>query len=194
MGRPDYVENLLEKGADVDLLGTKQHTALFKAVNHFAAPEAFALAALQNGGSSPDMPALLRKTSSPFRDEEVGAQSMSRYSPEGLEIRHELAMHFVIGESPDTRTIVQLLLDAGADVNASFGSAKLTPFLYAAEIGNSWLIKTLIDHGADVRSQDGRGGTVFSRLHYFGHSGLAAELLSWVSPRDRIWLRENAFR
>jgi ankyrin repeat protein len=119
---------------------------------------------------------------------------MSPYSPEELLILPELTKYFLKGDSPDMRNIVQLLLNAGADVNASFGSAKLTPFLYAAEIGNSWLIHTLIDHGADMRSQDERGGTAFSRLHYFGHSALATELLSWVSPQDKIWLKETVFR
>jgi tetratricopeptide (TPR) repeat protein len=194
LGRADYVQSLIEKGAGVEMMLAEQQTALFEVIGHFAAPEVFSNAALQYGGRSTDMLAFLRKTSSPFRDDEARAQAMSRYSPEELLILPELTKYFVKGDSPDMRNIVQLLLDAGADVNASCGSAKLTPFLYATEIGNSWLIKTLIDHGADMRSQDERGGTAFSRLHYFGHSALATELLAWVSPQDRIWLKETAFR
>ena len=191
MGRPSYVKSLLNKRADVEIGGPDHQTALFVGIGHFADPRAVANAALQYGR---DKPALLRKTSSPFRDDEARAQVMSRYSTEELLILPELTKHLVKGDSPDMRNIVQLLLDAGADVNASFGPAKLTPFLYAAKIGNSWLIKTLIDHGADMRSQDERGGTAFSRLHYFGHSALATALLTWVSPEDRIWLKETAFR
>lgn len=194
LGRPDYVQSLLEKGADVEMMGATQQTALFEAIGHFVAPEAFAHAALQHGGNCPDMPALLRKTSSPFRDDEAQAQAMLHYSSEELAILPEVAKYIVKGDTPAMRNIVQLLLDAGADVNAPAAFAKLTPFLYAAEIGNSWLLKTLIDHGADVRSKDERGGTAFSRLHFFGHSDLTTEFLSWLSPSDRIWLRENAFR
>lgn len=194
LGRPDYVQSLLEKGADVEMVGAKQQTALFEVIGHFVAPEAFTKAALQHGGHCPDMPALLRKTSSPFYDDEARAQAMSHYSPEELAILPEVAKHIVKGDTPAMRNIVQLLLDAGADVNAVAASGKLTPFLYAAEIGNSWLLKTLVDHGADLRSKDERGGTAFSRLHSFGHSDLTTEFLSWLSPSDRIWLRENAFR
>lgn len=39
---------------------------------------------------------------------------------------------------------------------------------------------------------DARGGTAFSRLHFFGHSRLVSEFLSWLPPSDRIWLRETA--
>lgn len=138
------------------------------------------------------MPAFLRKTSSPFRDEQ--AHTMSRYSLEESETLPELAKHFVKGDSPAMRIVVKLLLDGGANVNALAGSSKLTPFLYAAEIGNLWLLQTLVEHGADVRSQDDQGGTAFSRLHYFGHSHLVSEFLRWLPPEDRIWLRENGFR
>jgi len=193
LGSSDYVQRLLEKGADVEVTGPNQQTALYETVSHFVDPMTMARAALQHG-SGPEMPAFLRKTSSPFHDEEARARSATRYHPDELAVLPEMAEHFSKGDCTDLRKIVQLLLDAGANVNAPAGSSRLTPFLYAAEIGNSWLLQTLVDHGADVRSQDERGGTAFSRLHYFGHSHLVSEFLSWLPPEDRIWLRENGFR
>lgn len=190
MGRPDYVQAIIAKGADVETKGPDHQTALYIAVSHFEG----AHSALKRGGPKRDMPTVLRRTSSPFTDVEAQAQATGRYTPDELAILPGLAEHYVKGDTPDMRRIVQLLLDAGANVNAPAESGRLTPFLYAAEIGNSWLLKTLVDHGADVRSQDERGGTAFSRLHFFGHSCLAAELLRWVLPDDRIWLREKAFR
>ena len=191
LGSSDYVQSLLEKGAEVEITSLNQQTALYESVSHFVNPMTMARSALQQGRGL-DMPAFLRKTSSPFRDEQV--HTMSRYSPEESEILPGLAKHFVKGDSPAMRNVVKLLLDGGANVNALAGPSKLTPFLYAAEIGNLWLLQTLVDHGADVRSQDDQGGTAFSRLHYFGHSHLVSEFLRWLPPEDRIWLRENGFR
>jgi hypothetical protein len=191
LGNSDYVQSLLEKGADVEITSLNQQTALYESVSHFVDPMKMARSALQPGRGL-DMPAFLRKTSSPFRDEQ--AHSMSHYSPEESEILPGLAKHCIKGDSPAMRNVVKLLLDGGANVNALAGSLKLTPFLYAAEIGNSWLLQTLVDHGADVRSRDDQGGTAFSRLHYFGHSHLVSEFLRWLPPEDRIWLRENGFR
>ncbi|WP_171172911.1 ankyrin repeat domain-containing protein [Ruegeria sp. HKCCA5929] len=190
MGCPDYVQALLEKGADVEIQGPDHQTTLFIAVCHFADAES----GLRRGGLRADMPAVLRKTNSPFFDVEAHAQEVNHYSHDELAILPDLAEYYLKGDTPEMRRIVQLLLDAGADVNAPTEAYGLTPFLYAAEIGNSWLLKTLVDHGADVRSQDERGGTAFTRLHFFGHTRLAADLLRWVLPDDRIWLREKAFR
>lgn len=193
LGSSDYVQRLLEKGADVEITGPKQRTALYEIVGHFVDPITMALAAFQHG-SGPDMPAFLRKTSSPFHDEEARAWSATRYHPDELALLPKMAEHLLKGDCADLRKIVQLLLDAGANVNAPAGSSRLTPFLYAAEIGNLWLLQTLVDHGADVRSQDERGSTAFSRLHYFGHSHLASEFLRCLPPEDRIWLKEKGFR
>lgn len=190
-GRADILQGLIDRGANVEMTGAKQQTALFEAVAQFADPDIFVRAAIQTGIAGTDLPAVLRKTSSPFPDEEAHAQSLSRYTEDELAILPELTKHFVKGDTAATRKIVQLILDAGADVNALIEKEKLTPFLYAAEIGNPWLLKTLIDHGADLRSRDACGGTALSRLHFFGHSRLATDFLAWIEPLDRIWLRET---
>jgi len=191
-GKEDLVQGLLARGADTEIRGRLQRTALFEAVEQFADPNTLVQTAIHTGLASADLPAVLRKTTSPFPDEEVFAQSLSDYSLDELAILPELAEHFLKGDNPSARLLVRYLLDFGADVNAVVGEAKLTPFLYAAEIGNPWLLKALIDHGADIRSRDVRGGTVLSRLHFFGHSGLASNVLGWVRPSDRIYLRETA--
>jgi tetratricopeptide (TPR) repeat protein len=72
--RADYVQSLIEKGADVEMMGAGQQTALFEVIGHFAAPEVLSNAALQYGGRSTDVPAFLRKTSSPFRDDDPPCQ------------------------------------------------------------------------------------------------------------------------
>lgn len=42
---------------------------------------------------------------------------------------------------------------------------------------NRWLLKELIDCGADVLSRDGKGATALRRLHFWGHSDLSGEFL-----------------
>jgi ankyrin repeat protein len=189
-GRVDFVQALLDRGADVEIRGEKQQTALFEAVGHFASPSAFAQAVMQAGTVAADFPAFLRKTTSPFAAEEARAQSLSQYTEDESVILPGIAEHLLQGDNPTTRQIVQCLLDAGADINAVTDNEKLTPFLYAAEVGNPWLLKILVDHGADIRSRDARGGTALSRLHFFGHSHISAAFISWVEPSDRLWLRE----
>ncbi|WP_210879905.1 ankyrin repeat domain-containing protein [Roseovarius autotrophicus] len=190
LGKVDLVQGLLAQGADTEVRGSKHQTALFEAIGRFANPNTFAQTAIQTGIAGADFPAFVRKTTSPFPAEEGRAQSLSSHAPNELAILPELAKHLLKGDSPPTRLIVRFLLDSGADVNAVVGEDELTPFLYAAEIGNPWLLKTLMDNGAQIRSLDVRGGTALSRLHFFGHSRLASDFLSWVCPSDRIWLRE----
>ncbi|SEL29456.1 ankyrin repeat domain-containing protein [Pacificibacter marinus] len=192
VGKKDLVQGIVERGADTEIRGPLHQTALFEAVARFADPNALVQTAIQTGIAGAHLPAFLRKTTSPFPDEEGCAQSLSDRSPDELAILSELAQHILKGDSPVTRQVVRLLLDSGADVNAVVGKDQLTPFLYAAEIGNPWLLKALIDHGADIRSRDVIGGTALSRLHSFGHSGLTSDVLGWVCPSDRIWLRETA--
>lgn len=192
LGKLDLVQGMLAQGADTEIRGSKHQTALFEAVAQFADPNTFTQTAFKGGIAGAGFPALLRKTTSPFLAEERRAQSLSRDTADELESRPERPKHLINGDSPQTRQIVRSLLEAGADVNAVIEEDDLTPFLYAAEIGNSWLLKTLMDNGAEIRSQDARGGTALSRLHVFGHSRLASEFLSWVPASDRIWLREPA--
>ena len=95
------------------------------------------------------------------------------------------------GDSREAREIISILLDAGADVNAILDAQMWTPFLYSAEIGNRWLLWTLLDHGADPRSRLPHGETALVLLNSYDHTALATEFMSWLEPDDRLWLREN---
>ena len=57
------------------------------------------------------------------------------------------------------RHIVDLLLQAQTFVNVKDGEKERTPLMWAAEKGNIWLIKILLEAGADVNLQDKDGNT-----------------------------------
>lgn len=193
-GKVDCVRGLLEQKADTEIRGKNDATALCAVIEHFWDPDSLVRTMVQSGFTGAELPAVLKKTTSPFPTYESAAQSSSNYSQEELALLQTLSEQMLQGDRKKTRQVTLALLEYGADVNAEIGQAKLTPFLYAAEIGNSWLLKILVDHGADIRARDSQGGTALSRLHFFGHSRLAADFLSWVSPSDRIWLREAAMQ
>ncbi|GHE05262.1 hypothetical protein U879_03050 [Defluviimonas sp. 20V17] len=143
------------------------------------------------------IPTALRPAASPFLKDQASAL-LEAVEPLQDIIRPLVTeAHADMGDQTNTRLIVRHLLKAGADVNArpdkinsDLARAALTPFLYAAEIGNRWLLKELIDCGADVLSRDGKGATALRRLHFWGHSDLSGEFLGWLVPEDRIRLRE----
>ena len=66
-----------------------------------------------------------------------------------------------IAISFSTSKVTQILLDAGADVNAS-DEGGITPLLGAAMHGNPELIQILLDAGADVKA---RGPDGYTPLH-----------------------------
>lgn len=195
--RPDWVQALIVKGADIELPGRRGQSPLYNAVAGFSSAKR-TLAELRDPNAVARnidrIPAPLLPSNSPFVSEQADliVQSLGKYP--GL--MHGLAKSFCC--PPDKHTgakeILKLLLEAGADPNQRVDNQEMTPFLYAAEIGDEWLLKTLLDHGADIRSQDDRGATAFVLLHRFGHSELATRFLSWVSSGDRLWLRQTPIR
>lgn len=193
--RPDWVKGLLDRGADVELRGTLGSTPLYQAVALFAPVERL-LGALLNpetiAGILPSIPVALRPTASPFLQDQAQALLNNGQPDIDAAIRLVNETHARSGNDLDARRIVSHLLDAGANVNArpekvdrDFAHANLTPFLYAVEIGNRWLLKELVGHGADVLSRDDRNATALDRLCQFGHAHLAEEVLDWLRPEDR---------
>ncbi|KAJ5593556.1 hypothetical protein N7537_010460 [Penicillium hordei] len=69
-------------------------------------------------------------------------------------------------------TIVEILLDAGADVNAQGGEYGNALQAAAALGGSPEKVKILLDAGADVNAQGGQHGSPFLAAIYSGHADL----------------------
>ncbi|MBD3804721.1 MAG: ankyrin repeat domain-containing protein [Thioclava sp.] len=195
--RPDWVQALIAKGADIELPGRRGQSPLYNAVSGFSSAKQLLFGLCDPNAVARNIdriPAPLLPSNSPFVSEQTNviAQSLGKHP----DLMHGLAKNFCrpSDEHARTKEILTLLLEAGADPNQCVEHHEMTPFLYAAEIGDEWLLKTLLDHGANIRSQDDRGATAFVRLHWFGHSELATRFLSWVSSGDRLWLRQTPIR
>ncbi|KAK7178124.1 hypothetical protein PSPO01_15822, partial [Paraphaeosphaeria sporulosa] len=73
-------------------------------------------------------------------------------------------------------TIVKLLLDAGADVNAQGGEYG-NALQAASDGGHEAVVKVLVDKGADINAQGGRYGKVLQAASYRGHETIVKLLL-----------------
>ncbi len=192
--RPDWVEALIEKGADVTLAGRQGWPPLLVATSCFEEPSLTFSRILD-----PDYVArhiervpvpLLPNTPFILDQAEVLVSEISS-DPE-LFITIAASLKCPPTNSECSRRIVRLLLEVGADPNQRTEQEQLTPFLYATEIGDPWLLNILIENGANIRARDEFGAAAYARLNRFGHQQLASDLLQRVCPHDRLWLREQA--
>jgi len=54
---------------------------------------------------------------------------------------------------------VQMLLDYGAEVNATFASLETTALMTSSFHGHSQIVRALLDHGASAKAVDTQGST-----------------------------------
>jgi ankyrin repeat protein len=73
-------------------------------------------------------------------------------------------------------SIVKLLLDTGADVEAKDGNGQ-TPLLWVAQGGNEAVVKLLLDAGADIEAKDSNDQTPLLRAAKNGHEAIVKLLL-----------------
>jgi ankyrin repeat protein len=91
-------------------------------------------------------------------------------------------------------TVVQLLLDKGADVNAQGGNYG-NALQAASARGHEQVVKTLLDKGADVNAQGGRYGNALQAASVKGYKQVVKMLLDKgadVNAQDRLY--SNALR
>lgn len=84
-------------------------------------------------------------------------------------------------------------LDKGADVNAKFGTAKLTPLKLAADCGRLGVAKALVDRGADVNAKTG-GTSALAIAAIKGRTEFVTFLLgkgAQVTQRDILWAEKG---
>jgi uncharacterized protein len=91
--------------------------------------------------------------------------TLERLTPADVDVRDEDGrtplMHAILAEHADP-SLVQVLIDRGADVNAN-DRQQWTPLLFAARNQRAAIVKQLLDAGADVDAADMYGNTPLGR-------------------------------
>lgn len=154
-GCPDFVRLLCGAGAEVDITCTKGLTALHLAARHNSGGEV--VSALVDCGA--DLASSGPNGTTPLH--QAGRYGYARLvqllCAAGAEIDRaddegRTALHMSMYDF-DTVAAAEALLDFGADVNRSFGSAKRTALHLASLLGHPNLIRLLCGAGAKVNSR-----------------------------------------
>ena len=82
-------------------------------------------------------------------------------------------IHACTGPFPET---VEMLLAAGADINAAETTEGFTPLMMAAGLGQTEVVKVLLSHDADATIQDQDNDTALSHAKNSGHAEIIALL------------------
>ena len=150
VGNPDMVAKLLSRGADVHATvsesGYSGQTALMAAPMFVD----FATAKRQLNASG------------------MGEQAIQT-ATRALETQ-------VFPSAKDRSRVVELLLEAGADVNQK-RSDGVTSLILASQVGNIDVVNTLVNGGADVNLKANDGGTALILASASGHATIVALLL-----------------
>lgn len=88
-------------------------------------------------------------------------------------------------------TVVQLLLDRGADIEAR-NNQNQTPLWEAANCGHEAIVRLLLDRGADIEARDDNGQTPLWRAAATVHQAALQPLLYWgadIEARANTWGR-----
>ena len=155
-GIPDYVELLLEKGADPNSLGEKQPAPIISVMNQFYMPvrnNPFIKEAegrLDFYANSPDH----MSYQSDMKREIIELLLEAGGKPDVKDEKGNTALHIAVGKQDIG--VVRVLVDGGANLDAT-DSVKRTPLHIAAMNGSRQIVEYLIEKGADPGKVDTRG-------------------------------------
>ncbi|WP_282022317.1 ankyrin repeat domain-containing protein [Ruegeria faecimaris] len=174
--KPTWVQKLIDAGADVEVQGKFGQTPLYDAVSMFrkywAGSSRCPKTELQNAVGL--LPTRSQASVSPFLSDEIKALLSSR--PEFARFLNVLNEEFTpkFPKGASRRIVMTLLHDGGANPNTRVANEEdgLTPFLCAAEIGDPWLIETLLNEDANICDAS-QGANAYDRLVNFGHVDVA---------------------
>jgi ankyrin repeat protein len=87
-------------------------------------------------------------------------------------------------EAPAAVSVVNLLLDRGANINKRMGIHQCTALYVASELGHSEVVDVLLQRGAMVDDATNEGATSLFIASHEGHLGIVETLLEWGAVVD----------
>ena len=124
--------------------------------------------------------AAFASTPSPLHDavqhNDAGALRTALESNTDLEVRFEDRTPLALAAGSAAPEILELLLDAGADVDA-LGPGNTTPLMRAAYYGNTLAVSLLLKHGADIQMEADSGYAAFDYALESGQEGIMQSLI-----------------
>ncbi len=111
-------------------------------------------------GTDPDVIAFLIESG--FDPKRAYGPGIQEYPQDFGEPLQQGPLHFAAGYHPDAR-VIDLLVEAGADVHAIAGWGLQTPLQLAAWRNNAAVVSALLAHGARVGDVNGRISPIFQR-------------------------------
>lgn len=184
-GHVGVIRVLLDRGASLTLQNSFGHTALTIALSrslrdHNGGPDPRPLEMLLAAGARYELReavmmndvALARARLDEGADPDTGAGT---YEGPLLKLAAE----------DDQPAIVDLLLDRGADIEATDDLGR-RPLLSAASSGRTAVVRRLLDRGADINGDDWSDQTALSEAAVHGHRDVVALLLSRGAERGLL--------
>ena len=172
-GHTEVVRLLLARGADVHAVNSQGRSALVQAADQGHAEVVLLLA---HAGSTVDRPGLFGQTAlhlAAWQGHRAVVQTLLACAAR-TDIRDDAAMTpLALACTEDVPEVVDLLLDAGVDVEERSGATEATPLIMAAIDGQARVASVLLARGArrDARDCNGRNAAEWARAD--GHETLA---------------------
>jgi len=142
----DIIQNLLRHGAKIDAADAEGQTALHHAAWY---------------GRSAAVKLLLKEGANPKAEDVYGYSSLHfRFTPQEVNILNRSSL----GQIPtDFREVAELLVSAGADINAPAKKPKgYTPLMAACAVAPIEVVDYLLSEGANAEAITETGATAFS--------------------------------
>ncbi|NVK41177.1 MAG: ankyrin repeat domain-containing protein [Oceanospirillaceae bacterium] len=199
-GRPDIVERVLSLGADPNVRGeTDEQTALnvcLKYIGYVKQPEKYIRDHQEIDLSAEALDSVRRHTGGAYghtlEDQRRAIERLNsdprftKIRTKGLELLRDRLVKYMPLES--MRQIAQMLIDAGADVNAEHRSPLpgYTPLMLAAELDERKLFEHMLVKGGDpgksyAEPRTGRPIDCWEIARYFNARGVSAVLVD-IAP------------
>lgn len=167
--RPDVLRALLDLDAPLNIFEAAAAGQVKKLRDALNADPTQVKALSPDGFTSLGLAAL-------FGHQDVAAELISRGADVNAVSRNPMQVQPLHSAVAGNHTgLVGLLLDAGADVNATQPGG-LTPLMSAAQNGNAELLELLLAHGADPAAHTEDGRTAYSLAEEEDHQGVLARL------------------